>query len=355
MTSYWSVGVLHDLGGLVPFWGQMSQSGLWGGLPVGISQGNRVGPVGSGPVRCGIGGWRLGGVLCSFRLKAPGPLVSRSTGPQMSWYQQAWLARAVLPAGCCAVVAWIALVRRFAGRGWLCGTRWSLVLALAVVGLLSGVAVATGFLLPQLAHLPPAAVGLAAGAGIAPRGRQQGESTQPVVKFMTLGVAALLERLEVRLQLDCADWTDGFLECFKESQQLQIFAHDVRMYLQNRHTGDKALLKDIEEHYQEALKAFDHVLNVETRIDQDRRIATPDGIPEQRRSRTAAEETLIRQALGEAAQRCKQLMRLAYLQGRRSERPALERLRDAALHPALVPRPAVVARRWRPRSRAGRR
>jgi hypothetical protein len=205
--------------------------------------------------------------------------------------------------------------------------------------MMSGVAVGAGLLLPAVAHLPPAAVGFATGAGVAaPRGRQQQEASQPIIKFMTLGIASILDRLAYRLASDCADWCDTFTEELKDAIQLQLFAQSTRLHLRARHQADKAVLKAIEERYTEADAAIDHALSVQMQAEKAcQQTSASACIPEQRRAPTRAEEVACAHALAEAAERCKQLLSLAYLHGRRSERSGLEKHRGDAVSYSAAP------------------
>ncbi|MBY8887200.1 hypothetical protein K7472_20445 [Streptomyces sp. PTM05] len=247
----------------------------------------------------------------------------------MRWYQEPWIAQLALPAASCAVVTWISLVRRFTGKGRLFGSRQAVGLALSVTGMTCVIALGTGLLLPHVARLPPVAVGLVAGAGVAPRGRRDGDVTQPVVKVLTLGVASLLERLEYRLITDYMTWADSFMSGFKEPRQLRVFAHDLKLHLLSRHEGNKALTKVVNERHTEVDGAVGAVFalldarvrraggGVLTALDVDQE--WPGG---------QHEEIEYLRAFGVALERCKQLLALAHVHGRRSDMATLEALRD---------------------------
>lgn len=249
----------------------------------------------------------------------------KSVGPLMSWYQQTWWTDVVLPAGVCAGVAWFGLLRHFNGKGRLLGSWRSASLALTVVALMCVVAVATGLLLPHLAKLPPAAAGFATGAAALPR-KKQDESTQPYVKFMTLGIAWLMERLEYRMRTDGLSWCDEFIDTVRESAQLRLLAHEVRQYLLERQQ-QASVIKSVNSTYDAAQKAIDLALEVQTKTDQACGVHTPWA----RREATEQELFECRSAFGEARAMCEHLLLLAYLHGRRSERAELETLRAKAV------------------------
>ncbi|MDF3300435.1 hypothetical protein [Streptomyces tropicalis] len=258
----------------------------------------------------------------------------------MSWYQQTWWTDLVLPAVVCAGVAWFGLLRHFHGRGRLLGSRRSAALACTVLVLMCAVAVGTGQLLPHLAALPPAAAGFATGAAAIPR-KKQDETTQPYVKFMTLGVAWLMERLEYRLRTDGLTWCDRLLEDVRESAQLRLFAHGVKHYLLERHQQN-AVAKTVNAAYDATERAIDVALDVQTRTDEACRTRWPaPGRP------TEHESFECRRTLEEARAHCAHLLLLAYQLGRRSEHPELEALRDKVVSDDAYRSGAVpVQRRW---------
>lgn len=239
----------------------------------------------------------------------------------MSWYQETWASAFVLPAGLCAAVAWFGLLRHFGGKGRLLGSRRSAGLALSVVGLMCGVAIGAGLLLPHLAKVPPAAVGFGMGATALPRKRRD-ESTQPYVKLMTLGIAWLMERLEYRIHTDGLAWCEDLVKGIDQSSQLRLLAHDVKQFLLERHQ-QAALTKAINAAYTDAERAIDSALEVQTKTDQACDVHTPW----KRRDPTELELFECRRALAQARAMCVHLLLLAYRHGRSSERSELEALR----------------------------
>lgn len=254
------------------------------------------------------------------------PVHRKHLGPYMQWYQQTWFTDFALPALVCAGVAWFGLLRQFSGKGRLLGTHRSAALAFSVVILMCAIAIGAGLLLPHLAKVPPAAAGFALGATAAPRRRQDG-TAQPVVKFMTLGVAWLLERLEYRMRTDALNWSTGFLADFKESRQLRLFIHGLQQYLLGRQ-DHAAVIKSVKAQYESAEKAIDKALEVQTAVD----VACDVQTPWAKREPNADEEFDCRSAFAEARTLCEHFVMLAYLHGRRSEHAGLEALRTQALH-----------------------
>ncbi|PWI45164.1 hypothetical protein CK485_03120 [Streptomyces sp. ICBB 8177] len=225
-------------------------------------------------------------------------------------------------------------MRRFTGKGRLLGSRQSVGLALSVTAMTCVIALGTGLLLPHVARLPPVAVGLVAGAGVAPRGRRDGDVAQPVVKVLTLGVASLLERLEYRLITDYMTWADSFMSGFKEPRQLRIFAHGLKLHLLSRHEGNKALAKAVNERHAEADGAIGAVfalLDARARRAGSGMLTALDGPQEWPGGQH--EEVEYLRAFGTALERCKQLLALAHVHGRRSDTAALEALRDNVVPP----------------------
>ncbi len=279
-----------------------------------------------------------------------GPACSlENLGPYMHWYQHTWFTDFALPAGICAGVAWFGLLRQFAGKGRLLGTHRSAALAFSVVALMCAIAVGAGLLLPHLAKVPPAAAGFALGATAAPRRRQDG-TAQPVVKFMTLGVAWLLERLEYRMRTDALNWSTEFLADFRESRQLRLFIHELQQYLLARQ-DHAAVIKSIKAQYEAAEKAIDKALEVQTSTDDACNVQTPW----LKREPDADEEFACRSTFAEARTLSEHFVKLAYLHGRRSEHPALEVLRTGALNAGAHHRVPVPPQRRRPSWRRSRR
>ncbi|MGW5651681.1 hypothetical protein [Streptomyces humi] len=243
-------------------------------------------------------------------------------GPFMTWYHHSWLSGYALPAMLSASLAWIGLVRHSVGKGRLTGSWRSTGLTVTVLVLTGAVGVAAGLALPHLAKLPPVAAGLATGVTTMPRKRQD-DTTQPYVKFMTLGIAWFRDRLEYRMLLDAHSWSTGFLDGFEKPTQLRVFVHDLRNYLVDRHP---TLHKTVNGLFDTADRAMIHALDVQTKTDQARRDV--DGWL---RDPTAEEVYRCRSAFGEAFNRCGDLLLCAYLHGRRTEQAELERLRADAL------------------------
>lgn len=259
-------------------------------------------------------------------------------GPFMTWYHHGWLAGYALPAMLSAGLAWIGLVRHSVGKGWLLGSWRSAGLTLLVLALTGAVGIAAGLALPHLAELPPVAAGLATGVTAMPR-KRQGETSQPYVRFMTLGIAWFRERLEYRMWLDAHSWTAEFLDGFEKSTQLRVFVHDLRNYLADRHP---TLGKTITNLFDAADKAMIHALDVQTRTDEARR-----DIDGWMREPTDEEVYQCRSAFGEAVNRCGDLLLCAYVHGRRTEQTELETLRTKALPNDAFHSPALPAPRRR--------
>ncbi|MCF3131235.1 hypothetical protein [Streptomyces olivochromogenes] len=255
-----------------------------------------------------------------------------------SWYQQTWCTDYALPAAACAVIAWFGLLRHFHCKGRLLGTARSAALSLSVMALMCAAAVGTAHLLPHLAALPPVTAGVATGAAALPR-KKQDEGTQQYVKILTLGVASLMERLDYRLHTDGQSWCDAFLADFTESAKLRMFNHDLKQYLLDRHR-QSAVCKTIHACYEEAERAIDKALDVQTRTDEACR-GDVSWLPP--RDPTDQERYDCRSSFAEARAQSGHLLLIAYVQGRRSERPQLEELRDKALwrdtyHSSALPR-----------------
>lgn len=244
-------------------------------------------------------------------------------GPFMTWYHHSWLAGYALPAALSAGLAWIGLARHCAGKGRLLGSWRSAGLTLLVLALTGAVGIAAGLALPHLAKLPPVAAGLATGVTTMPRKRQD-ETTQPYVKFMTLGIAWFRERLEYRMQLDARRWCDRFMDGFEKSTQLRVFVHELKNYLVDRHPP---LAKAVTNLFDAADKAMINALEVQTKTDEARREIHIAWM----REPTDEEVYQCRSAFGEALNRCGDLLLYAYVHGRRTEHADLEALRTKAL------------------------
>ncbi|UXY32996.1 hypothetical protein [Streptomyces sp. HUAS TT20] len=259
-----------------------------------------------------------------------------------SWYQQTWWTYYVLPGGACALIAWIGLLKHFHGKGRLLGTARSAGLSLSVMALMCATAIGTAHLLPHLAALPPVTAGLATGAAALPR-RKQDESTQPYVKILTLGVASLMERLDYRLRTDGQSWCDAFLADFKESVNLRMFNHSLKRYLLDRHR-QPAVCKTVNACYEEAERAIDKALDIQTRTDEACRGEASWTPP---RDPTEQERYDCLSSFAEACALSAHLLLIAYQHGRRSEQPQLEQLRDDALWREAYHSPGLPRQRRR--------
>lgn len=255
----------------------------------------------------------------------------------MGWLHHTWLVDYVLPAGVSAAIAWVGLVREFSGKGRLLGSWASSALVLVVLALMGAVAAGAVVLLPHAASIPPVVAGAATGVTALPR-RKQDETTQPYVKFMTLGIALVRERLAQRVHFDACAWSDRFLRGIETSAQLMVFVHDLKLYLLERHPI-AAETKTINAIYADVETAIDTALDVQAGIDEVCRQCE--------REPTGDELIARRQAFGTALAQCGHLLRFAYVHGRRSENEELRILRakamsdDAFHNPALPPQ-----RRW---------
>ncbi|MEU6219591.1 hypothetical protein ABZ845_19030 [Streptomyces sp. NPDC047022] len=241
----------------------------------------------------------------------------------MTWYHHGWLAGYALPAALSAGLAWVGLARNSVGKGRLLGSWRSAGLTLLVLALTGAVGIAAGLALPHLAKLPPLAAGLATGVTTMPRKRQD-DTIQPYVKFMTLGIAWFRERLEYRMQLDARSWCDEFMDGFEKSTQLRVFVHELKNYLVDRHPS---LTKAINGLFDAADKGMIKALEVQTKTDEARREIHISWM----RAPTDEEVYQCRSALGEARNRCGDLLLYAYLHGRRTEQDELETMRAKAL------------------------
>ncbi|WP_089100411.1 hypothetical protein [Streptomyces hyaluromycini] len=241
----------------------------------------------------------------------------------MTSYHHGWLAGYALPAMLSAGLAWVGLARHSVGKGWLLGSWRSTGLALLVLVLTGLVGIAAGLALPHLAKLPPVAAGLATGVTTMPRKRQE-DTTQPYLKFMTLGIAWFRERLEYRMCLDAHSWCARFLDGFEKSTQLRVFVHELKNYLVDRHP---TLTKTIANLFDAADEAMIHALEVQTKTEEARRDIGTGWM----REPTDEEVYQCRSAFGEAINRCGDLLLCAYLHGRRTEQAELGTLRAKAL------------------------
>ncbi|OIJ88672.1 hypothetical protein BIV25_36540 [Streptomyces sp. MUSC 14] len=229
------------------------------------------------------------------------------------------------------------LVREFSGKGRLLGSWASSSLMLLVLALMGLVAAGAVVLLPHAASIPPVLAGAATGATALPR-RRQDETVQPYVKFMTLGIALVRERLVQRVHLDACSWSDRFLQGIETSAQLRVFVHDLKLYLLERHPLT-AETKTICAVYADVQTAIDDALDVQTGIDEACRQAG--------REATGDELVARRQAFGTALAHCGHLLRFAYVHGRRSESEELRALRAKAMSNDAFHSPAVPSpRRW---------
>ncbi|WP_071376822.1 hypothetical protein [Streptomyces sp. MUSC 14] len=236
-----------------------------------------------------------------------------------------------------AGIAWVGLVREFSGKGRLLGSWASSSLMLLVLALMGLVAAGAVVLLPHAASIPPVLAGAATGATALPR-RRQDETVQPYVKFMTLGIALVRERLVQRVHLDACSWSDRFLQGIETSAQLRVFVHDLKLYLLERHPLT-AETKTICAVYADVQTAIDDALDVQTGIDEACRQAG--------REATGDELVARRQAFGTALAHCGHLLRFAYVHGRRSESEELRALRAKAMSNDAFHSPAVPSpRRW---------
>ncbi|MFI9810081.1 hypothetical protein ACIHEJ_38275 [Streptomyces sp. NPDC052301] len=263
--------------------------------------------------------------------------MERLGAPSMSWFGHNWLPDYVLPAVVSAAIAWVGLAREFTGKGRLLGSWASSALMLLVLVLMGAVAAGAVALLPHAASIPPVIAGAATGATALPR-RKQDETTQPYIKFMTLGIALARERLVQRVHLDACTWADRFVHGIENSAQLRVFVHDLKLYLLERHPL-AAETRTINTIYQDVETAIDLALDVQTRIDEACR--------EAERAPTGDERFARRQAFGTALAHCGHLLRYAYVHGRRSEYDELKALRakalsDDAFHGQVLP----PQRRW---------
>ncbi|MEU3713695.1 hypothetical protein [Streptomyces catenulae] len=254
----------------------------------------------------------------------------------MNWSHDAWLGDYLLPAVVSAALAWIGLAREFTGKGRLLGSWASFGLMVTVLTLMGAVATGAVLLLPHAASIPPVVAGAATGAAALPR-RKQDEVSQSYVRFMTLGIALVKERLAHRMNLDACTWVDRFLDRVHTSTQLRIFAHDLKLYLLERHRLASAT-KTINGIYSDVKQSIDSALDVQTRIDEECR---QDG-----RARTEDEIIAQRQEFGTALAHCGHLLRFAYVHGRRSEDTELCAVVAKAMSPDAFSSQMPTQRRW---------
>ncbi|MEE4546145.1 hypothetical protein V2S66_29785 [Streptomyces sp. V4-01] len=233
-----------------------------------------------------------------------------------------------------AAVCWLNLARRFADRGRLAGSRFSVGLTVAVVAATVTVAVTTTLLLSQTHGLPAAAAGVLAGAGVFPRTRQTpADHSRTLTRVMSLGIAYLTDRLVDRMRRDEAAWCEAMLSGFKDFTQMQSFVQALTVdYLQPR--LDPKLYADAEQRLDAASSALVEAAACHDRIDAACRQTDP---PEEPRRRTMAEQHEYDRTSGSARKAVKFVLALVYEHGRRSEQPALQRIRcEAAPDAAAV-------------------
>ncbi|MBY8879680.1 hypothetical protein [Actinacidiphila acidipaludis] len=244
------------------------------------------------------------------------------TGHGAGLAQYAGLA-AVASAGVC----WLNLARRFADKGRLAGSRYSVGLTFAVVTVTVTVAVTTTVLLSRTQGLPAAAAGVLAGAGVFPRARQtSADTSRALTRVMSLGIAYLTDRLVDRMRRDEAAWCEAMLAGFKDFAQMQTFVHTLTVdYLQPR--LDPKLYTDAEQRLRAAGEALAAAAECHERIDAACRQADPPDTP---RKRTMPEQLDYDRAAGEARKSVKFVLALVYQHGRRSEDAALQRIRYEA-------------------------
>ncbi|SEN89526.1 hypothetical protein SAMN05216267_101270 [Actinacidiphila rubida] len=226
-----------------------------------------------------------------------------------------------------AGVCWLNLARRFAGKGRLAGSRYSVGLTVAVVAATVAVAVTTTVLLSRTHGLPAAAAGVLAGAGVFPRGRQTpADHNRALTRVMSLGIAYLTDRLVDRMRRDEAAWCEAMLAGFKDFTQMQTFVHALTVdYLQPR--LDPKLYADAEQRLEAAGTALAEAAAAHERIDAQCRQTEPPDLP---RRRTMAEQQEYDRTAGAARKAVKFVLMLVYQHGRRSEYGALQRIRCEA-------------------------
>ncbi|GHF23556.1 hypothetical protein [Streptomyces morookaense] len=232
----------------------------------------------------------------------------------------------VLPAAVCAPVTWVCLIFRFREDGRLLGTVRSAGLTVAVVLWTSGMAaVASGLLLPHASSVPPVAVGAAAGWGVAPRGREQGDKSA-VMAVLTLGNSLLLHQLALRLRTDRAEWCERMAGGFRDCWDLDAFAGGVRHHLLLRVDAPgrpvrlrTQMKREINERYNEVRTAAQRWITLETKVQKS--------CQQHARPATRDEIRRVRRAFGEAEQYLVCLLELAHAHGKRSDAERLLELK----------------------------
>ncbi|QLE72959.1 hypothetical protein FGW37_16370 [Streptomyces rectiverticillatus] len=257
----------------------------------------------------------------------------------MTGNQTSVLSEWILPAAVCAPVTWVCLVHRFRGQGRLLGTVRSVSSALAVVLWTSAMAaLASGLLLPHASSVPPAAVGVVAGAGLVPKKRTE-QAEHPVMAIVTLGHSLLINSLMLRLQTDRAEWcarmTGGFDNCW----ELDVFADRVARHLRSRvdvpgrsPKGRSGLVTSIKDRYEEVRAAVQQADTLETEIEKV--------CKDEQRERTPQEAGRMLRAFGEAEHLCACLLELAHAHGKRSDDKKILALRRQPLYAAAAEVPA---------------
>ncbi|MFH8787325.1 hypothetical protein [Streptomyces roseoverticillatus] len=240
----------------------------------------------------------------------------------------------ILPAVVCAPVTWVCLVYRFRGQGRLLGTVRSAASALAVVLWTSAMAaLASGLLLPHASAVPPAAVGIVAGAGLVPKRRTE-QAEHPVMAILTLGHSLLISSLMVRLQTDRADWCGRMAAGFGSCWELDVFADRVARHLRSRDVssrsskGKSGLTAMTKERYEEVRTAVQHADILETEIEK--------ACMDEQRERTREEIGRTLRAFGEAEHLCAYLLELAHAHGKRSDDRKILELRRQPLYAAAA-------------------
>ncbi|MEV4921816.1 hypothetical protein [Streptomyces roseoverticillatus] len=241
----------------------------------------------------------------------------------------------ILPAVVCAPVTWVCLVHRFRGQGRLLGTVRSAASALAVVLWTSAMAaLASGLLLPHASAVPPAAVGIVAGAGLVPKRRTE-QAEHPVMAILTLGHSLLINSLMDRLQTDRADWCARLADGFDNCWELDVFADRVARHLRSRvevpgrpSRGKNGPATSIEVRYEEVRAAVQRADTLETEIEK--------ACADEQRGRTREETGRTLRAFGEAEHLCARLLELAHAHGKRSDDRKILELRRQPLYAAAA-------------------
>ncbi|GGX91833.1 hypothetical protein [Streptomyces hiroshimensis] len=241
----------------------------------------------------------------------------------------------ILPAVVCAPVTWVCLVHRFRGQGRLLGSVRSASAAVAVVLWTSAMAaLASGLLLPHASSVPPAAVGVVAGAGLVPKKRTE-QAEHPVMAIVTLGHSLLINSLMLRLQTDRADWCARMAGGFDNCWEIDIFADRVARHLKARvdvpgrsPKGKSGLVTSIKDRYEEVRAAVQHADTLETEIEKT--------CKDEQRERTRQEAGRMTRAFGEAEHLCAYLLELAHAHCKRSDDKKILALRRQPLYAAAA-------------------